>query len=140
MKMGVTDYDDDGRRGCDMEGTWRCVAITGGEGYAAAIGLTPDLVEAYLESQLQETFSMERLVGGALEVRSTNAAWMPASGLLVLKPGEEFSLDIPGYGKSKVEHMQSLEFRISESKAGRFFHLHIVRGLDMKGARNGSRR
>ena len=91
-----------------MEGTWRCVAITGGEGYAAAIGLTPDLVETYLESQLQETFSMERLVGGALEVRSTNAAWMPASGLLVLKPGEEFSLDIPGYGKSKVEHMSCL--------------------------------
>ena len=53
---------------------------------------------------------MERLVGGALEVRSTNAAWMPASGLLVLKPGEEFNIDIPGYGKSKVKHIKSLEF------------------------------
>ena len=106
--MIIPKYDDDDRRGCDMEGTWRCVAITGGEGYAAAIGLTPDMVEAYLESQLQETFSMERLVGGALEVRSTNAAWMPASGVMVLKPGEEFSLDIPGYGKSKVIYIQNL--------------------------------
>ena len=50
------------------------VAITGVEGYAAANCLTPDMVEDYLESQLKETFSMERLVGGALEVRSTNAA------------------------------------------------------------------
>ena len=92
--------------------TWRCVAITGVEGYAAANCLTPDMVEDYLESQLKETFSMERLVGGALEVRSTNAAWMPASGLLVLKPGEEFNIDVPGYGKSKVKHIPNPKFRI----------------------------
>ena len=104
-----------------MEGTWRCVAITGGEGYAAAIGLAPDMVEGYVESQLKETFSMERLVGGALEVRSTNAAWMPASGLLVLKPGEEFNIDVPGYGKSKVKHMQSPEVNLRNVKQEDFF-------------------
>ena len=108
-----------------MEGTWRCVAITGGESYAAAIGLTPDMVEAYLESQLQETFSMERLVGGALEVRSTNAAWMPASGLLVLKPGEEFSLDKHPQG-TEVKAITYSAMQICYSEESRQHELFVI--------------
>ena len=88
------------------------MAITGGEGYAAAIGLAPDMVEGYLESQLKETLCMERMVGGALNIKS-EASWMPASGVMVLKPGEEFCIDSPDYGKSKVTQQSNFDLLCS---------------------------
>ena len=41
--------DDDCRRGCDMEGSWRTVACTGAEAHGAALGMSGAVLEGYLE-------------------------------------------------------------------------------------------
>ena len=38
------------RRGCDIEGTWRPVSVTGLEAHAEALGMTGAMREQYIQS------------------------------------------------------------------------------------------
>ena len=49
---------------------------------------------------MNETFTVERLVGGAIKVTS-DSAWMPG-GVMVVRSGEQFTLEIPGMGVTTV--------------------------------------
>jgi len=84
------------KRGCDMEGTWKPASITGMETHAEALGMTGAMKEQYIQNQMNETFTVERLVGGAMKVTS-DSAWLPG-GVMVVRSGEQFTLEIPGLG------------------------------------------
>ena len=49
---------------------------------------------------MNETFTVERLVGGALKIMS-DSAWLPG-GVMVVKSGEQYTLDMPGLGATQV--------------------------------------
>lgn len=53
-----------------------------------------------LSDQMNETFTVERLVGGALKVTS-DSAWLPG-GVMVVRSGEQFTLEMPGLGVTTV--------------------------------------
>jgi len=104
------------KRGCDMEGSWRTVACTGAEAHGAALGMSGAVLEGYLEQHLKETFCCERLPGGAIQIKSASP-WLP-SGVMVVKSGEEFTLDIPGMGKSTGLGHEGCDEWIQASKMG----------------------
>ena len=57
---------------------------------------------------MNETFTVERLVGGALKVTS-DSAWLPG-GVMVIKGGEQYTLEIPGLGVTTVSDVTILIF------------------------------
>ena len=61
-----------------------------------------------MSDQMNETFTVERLVGGALKVTS-DSAWLPG-GVMVIKSGEQYSLEIPGLGVTTVSAVTILIF------------------------------
>ena len=59
-----------------------------------------------LSDQMNETFTVERLVGGALKVTS-DSAWLPG-GVMVVRSGEQYTLEIPGLGVTTVSDVTIL--------------------------------
>ena len=59
-----------------------------------------------LSDQMNETFTVERLVGGALKVTS-DSAWLPG-GVMVVRSGEHYTLEIPGLGVTTVSDVTTL--------------------------------
>lgn len=49
---------------------------------------------------MNETFTVERLVGGAMKITS-DSAWLPG-GVMVVRSGEQFTLEMPGLGVTTV--------------------------------------
>ena len=49
---------------------------------------------------MNEIFTVERLVGGAMKITS-DSAWLPG-GVMVVRSGEQYSLEIPGLGVTTV--------------------------------------
>jgi len=84
------------KRGCDIEGTWRPASVTGLEAHAEALGMTGAMKEQYIQNAMNETFTVERLVGGAMKITS-DSAWLPG-GVMVVRSGEQFTLEMPGLG------------------------------------------
>lgn len=81
------------KRGCDMSGTWKTVALTGEEGYAAALGMTGEMKEKYLGNILNVTYDVTRLPNGVVNVK-TNSPFIPG-GVLNFKSGEPFTFQTP---------------------------------------------
>ena len=59
-----------------------------------------------LSDQMNETFTVERLVGGTLKVTS-DSAWLPG-GVMVVRSGEQYTLEIPGLGVTTVSDVTIL--------------------------------
>merc|ERR1712217_866754 len=102
------------KRGCDLEGTWKPAAITGAEAHAEALGMTGAMKEQYLEGQMRETFTIERLVGGAMKITS-DSPWLPG-GVMVIKSGESYNLEIPGLGMTSGLGYEGCDEWIQTSK------------------------
>jgi len=83
------------KRGVHSEGVWRVVSQTGLESFAEALGMTGDMKKRFCESSAREVYTIKRLMGGAVEVRS-DSPWLPE--VTILKSGEEYVTDNP-YGK-----------------------------------------
>ena len=49
---------------------------------------------------------MERLVGGAMKITS-DSAWLPG-GVMVVRSGEQYSLEIPGLGVTTVSSQYNI--------------------------------
>merc|ERR1712002_354008 len=84
-------------RGVDVEGKWTTVSCIGAEANGAALGMSGDVLAAYVDSKIGETFQIERLMSGAMRM-TTNAAWLP-TGEMIIKSGERYEMDIVGMGK-----------------------------------------
>lgn len=54
---------------------------------------------------MNETFTVERLVGGAMKITS-DSAWLPG-GVMVVRSGEQFTLEMPGLGVTTVRETVS---------------------------------
>ena len=76
-----------------MSGTWKTVALTGEEGYAAALGMTGEMKEKYLGNILNVTYDVTRLPNGVVNVK-TNSPFIPG-GVLNFKSGEPFTFQTP---------------------------------------------
>lgn len=87
------------KKGADLQGKWRAVAITGAEAHAEALGMTGDVKQQYLDGALKETFDVERLSNGCFKIK-TDSPWIPG-GVMVMKSGESITVDIPGMGKTE---------------------------------------
>jgi len=85
------------KRGADMEGSWKAVSCTGAEAFADALGMSGDVKKGYVDTRINEKHCLERLPGGLLQITS-DSQWLPG-GVLLMKTGEEYTLDIPGMGK-----------------------------------------
>ena len=59
-----------------------------------------------LSDQMNETFTVERLVGGALKVTS-DSGWLPG-GVMVVRSGEQYTLEIPGLGVTTVSDVTTM--------------------------------
>merc|ERR1719219_432940 len=84
------------KRGCDMSGTWRTVSYTGGEGYAAALGMSGENKAKYISQSTSYKYEVERLPCGVIQIKS-NSPWTPG-GVLNIKSGESWTYDIPQAG------------------------------------------
>lgn len=84
------------KRGCDMSGTWKTVAFTGGEGYASALGMTGEYKEKYVGQILNFKYNVERLPNGVINVKS-NSPSIPG-GVLNFKSGQTFTFESPETG------------------------------------------
>lgn len=78
---------------------------------------------------MNETFTVERLVGGAMKITS-DSAWLP-EGVMVIRPGEQYSLEIPGLGVTTVSTRRNHCY---------YVHNNLYRDLDMRDAMSGFRR
>ena len=58
------------------------------------------IFSSLLSGQMRETFTIERLVGGAMKITS-DSPWLPG-GVMVIKSGESYNLEIPGLGMTSV--------------------------------------
>jgi len=103
-------------RGMDMEGKWTTVSCIGAEASGAALGMSGDVLAAYVDSKIGEKFEIERLQGGAMRVK-TDAAWLPA-GEMIIKSGEKNEMDIPGMGKVSGIGYEGCDEWIQASKMG----------------------
>lgn len=55
---------------------------------------------------MNEIFTVERLVGGAMRITS-DSAWLPG-GVMVVRSGEQYSLEIPGLGVTTVSRQYNV--------------------------------
>jgi len=102
------------KRGIDLDGKWTTVSVTGAEAFGAALGLSGQALSAFVESKIAETKEIERLTSGAWSLK-TNSAWVP-TGELVMKPGEKFETELPGYGKVTSIGYEGCDEYIQSSK------------------------
>lgn len=102
------------KRGIDLDGKWTTVSVTGAEAFGAALGLSGQALSAFVESKIAETKEIERLTSGAWRLK-TNSAWVP-TGELVMKPGEKFETELPGYGKVTSIGYEGCDEYIQSSK------------------------
>merc|ERR1711915_153282 len=98
IKAGGLEATECYRRLPDMDGTWRVVAVTGMENYLAACGVIGEQAKQLIADTAGEYFTLERLPGGKMRSQ-TNSKWLPAE--LVIKIGETYSFDVPGFGRSE---------------------------------------
>ena len=66
-------------------------------------GMTGEVKKAYVDTRINEKHCIERLPGGLLQIKS-DSQWLK-DGVLVIKTGEEYTMDIPGMGKITVSYM-----------------------------------
>jgi len=97
-KAGGAESTEFYKRSADMEGNWKAVSCTGAEAFADALGMVGDVKKGYIETRTTEKYSLERLPGGLVEIKS-DSPWLPG-GVMVIKPGEEYTVEIPGMGKA----------------------------------------
>jgi len=110
-------------RGMDIEGKWKTVSCVGAEANGAALGMSGEALAAYADSKIGETFEAERLVGGAWRIK-TNAAWLP-SGEMIMKSGEKYEMDLPGFGKvSGIGHEGCDEYIQASKMNGKTVSFH----------------
>ena len=62
--------------------------------------MSGDVKKGYVDTRINEKHCLERLPGGLLQITS-DSKWLPG-GVLFMKTGEEYTLDIPGMGKITV--------------------------------------
>lgn len=101
------------KRGVHSEGVWRVVSQTGMESFVEALGMTGDLKKTFCEESAREMYTVTRLMGGALEVRSTSPF---LTGVIVVKSGEEYVTKNP-YGEIRSIAYEHNDQWISASKA-----------------------
>jgi len=96
-KAGGAESTEFYKRMADMEGSWKAVSCSGAEAMADALGMTGEVKKAYVDTRINEKHCIERLPGGLLQIKS-DSQWLK-DGVLVIKTGEEYTMDIPGMGK-----------------------------------------
>jgi hypothetical protein len=105
IKMGGLEATECYKRVPDIEGTWRMVAQSGMENYLACLGVTGTQAAEMITMSSSEYFTLERMAGG--KVRSlTNSKWFPSE--MVIKMGETYTLEMPGFGSTEVIHIFNL--------------------------------
>ena len=66
--------------------------------------MTGGVKKAYVDTRINEKHCMERLPGGLLQIKS-DSQWLK-DGVLVVKTGEEYTIDVPGMGKITVSYIK----------------------------------
>ena len=67
-------------------------------------GMTGEVKKAYVDTRINEKHCIERLPGGLLQIKS-DSQWLK-DGVLVIKTGEEYTMDVPGMGKVTVSYIK----------------------------------
>merc|ERR1711887_428993 len=82
------------RRFCDFEGTWKVCSKVGAEGYLDACGMPEPMKSEMLAAV--DVVEMKRLGGGKISTKSSSK-FMPGEN--VMKLGEQWEIEMPGFGK-----------------------------------------
>merc|ERR1712212_139420 len=82
------------RRFCDFEGTWKVCSKVGAEGYLDACGMPEPMKSEMLAAA--EVVEMKRLGGGKISTKSSSK-FMPGEN--IMKLGEQWEIEMPGFGK-----------------------------------------
>merc|ERR1711963_927961 len=82
------------RRLGDFEGTWKIVSKVGAEGYLDACGVPEPMKSEMLAAV--DVVEMKRLGGGKISTK-TSSKFMPGEN--IMKLGEQWEIEMPGFGK-----------------------------------------
>jgi len=82
------------RRLGDFEGTWKVCSKVGAEGYLDACGVPEPMKTEMLEAV--DVVEMKRLGGGKISTKSSSK-FMPGEN--IMKLGEQWEIEMPGFGK-----------------------------------------
>merc|ERR1711872_961896 len=82
------------RRLGDFEGTWKVCSKVGAEGYLDACGMPEPMKSELLAAH--DVVEMKRLGGGKISTKSSSK-FMPGEN--VMKLGEQWEIEMPGFGK-----------------------------------------
>merc|ERR1719192_1203201 len=85
------------RRLGDFEGTWKVCSKVGAEGYLDACGMPEPMKSELLAAN--DVVEMKRLGGGKISTKSSSK-FMPGEN--VMKLGEQWEIEMPGFGKMTV--------------------------------------
>jgi len=96
-KYGNTECQEVYKRGADVEGTWKPVSNTGACAFADALGMTGAVRDQWMEGHMKDWFKLERLQGGLVRMNTSSKIFGETP--MIYKSGEEWSIDVPGFGK-----------------------------------------
>merc|ERR1712165_209502 len=90
------------RRLGDFEGTWKVCSKIGAEGYLDACGMPEPMKSELLAAN--DVVEMKRLGGGKISTKSSSK-FMPGEN--VMKLGEQWEIEMPGFGKMTVSSQRN---------------------------------
>ena len=79
---------------------WRPVSNTGATAFADSLGMAGAIREQWLDGVLKDWFKLERQLNGLVQMNTSSKLFGDQP--LIYKSGEEWSVDIPGFGKMTV--------------------------------------